>query len=539
VLRTACRQARAWQAEGFTDLAVAVNLSGRQLQDPDLYDTVAAALADSGLEPRLLELELTESFLVLDPEEAVRTLGRLKQLGVKISVDDFGTGYSSLAYLKRFPLDTLKVDRAFVRDIMADPNDASITRAIINLAHNLKLTVVAEGVETEAQLGLLIANNCDLVQGYYFSRPVPEEAFIAMLREGKSLASQLIASQGARRTLLLVDDEEFILSSLKRILRRSNCRVLTADSALKGLQLLAENRVDVVISDQRMPGMAGVEFLRRVKDIHPDSVRMMLSGYTDLKSVTDAINEGAIYKFLTKPWDDDHLLANIEEAFRRKEMISENQRLGQELALTNARLGQVNDELRGLLDDNGRQARRDETVLGVMQEGRAAARPLHRRMPPRRVRRLVPGGRHQRLRMRGGRPRLPRQPARHGRPVGLARRAAGIRSRRRSRGGGGMNLIPIEHAKADMVLADDLCRTDCQPLLASGTRLTDTLLDTLRERGITSLSVRAEESVYVMDKEARRQQVLERLSYLFRGNAGNITGQALFRAVYEYRMGAL
>jgi hypothetical protein len=102
-----------------------------------------------------------------------------------------------------------------------------------------------------------------------------------------------------------------------------------------------------------------------------------------------------------------------------------------------------------------------------------------------------------------------------------------------------MNLIPIEHAKADMVLADDLCRTDCQPLLASGTRLTDTLLDTLRERGITSLSVRAEESVYVMDKEARRQQVLERLSYLFRGNAGNITGQALFRAVYEYRMGAL
>jgi EAL domain-containing protein (putative c-di-GMP-specific phosphodiesterase class I)/DNA-binding response OmpR family regulator len=368
VLRTACRQARAWQAEGFTDLAVAVNLSGRQLQDPDLYDTVAAALADSGLEPRLLELELTESFLVLDPEEAVRTLGRLKQLGVKISVDDFGTGYSSLAYLKRFPLDTLKVDRAFVRDIMADPNDASITRAIINLAHNLKLTVVAEGVETEAQLGLLIANNCDLVQGYYFSRPVPEEAFIAMLREGKSLASQLIASQGARRTLLLVDDEEFILSSLKRILRRSNCRVLTADSALKGLQLLAENRVDVVISDQRMPGMAGVEFLRRVKDIHPDSVRMMLSGYTDLKSVTDAINEGAIYKFLTKPWDDDHLLANIEEAFRRKEMISENQRLGQELALTNARLGQVNDELRGLLDDNGRQARRDETVLGVMQE---------------------------------------------------------------------------------------------------------------------------------------------------------------------------
>ncbi|MDB5804326.1 MAG: diguanylate cyclase protein [Betaproteobacteria bacterium] len=368
VLRSACRQTRGWQAAGLGGLPVAVNLSGRQLQSDNIFETVAAALGESGLEPKFLELELTESFLVHDPEQAVATLTRLKQLGVKISVDDFGTGYSSLSYIKRFPLDALKVDRAFVRDITADPSDASITRAIINLAHNLKLTVVAEGVETEAQLGLLIANDCDMIQGYYFSRPVAAPAFEAMLREGKSLASDFISSQRAERTLLLVDDEEYILSALKRILRRSNYRVLTADSALQGLRLLAENRVDVVVSDQRMPGMTGVEFLRRVKEIHPDSVRMMLSGYTDLKSVTDAINEGAIYKFLTKPWDDEHLLANIEEAFRRKEIVSENRRLMRDLAQTNARLGQVNDELRGLLDDGALQVKRDEATLRVVQE---------------------------------------------------------------------------------------------------------------------------------------------------------------------------
>lgn len=368
VLRAACRQTQIWHAAGLGTPTIAVNLSGRQLQADDLYSTVADALRESGLPPKFLELELTESFLVNDPEHAVLALTRLKQLGLKISVDDFGTGYSSLSYLKRFPLDVLKVDRAFVRNITTDPSDASITRAIINLAHNLKLTVVAEGVETEAQLGLLIANNCDMVQGYYFSKPVPADLFETMLREGKSLVSNFISGQRASRTLLLVDDEEYILSALKRILRRSNYHVLTAENAREGLRLLAENHVDVVISDQRMPGMTGVEFLRLVKDLHPDSVRMMLSGYTDLQSVTDAINEGAIYKFLTKPWDDEHLLANIEEAFRRREIVSENQRLGQKLADTNARLGQVNDELRGLLDDNAQQVKRDEAVLGMMHE---------------------------------------------------------------------------------------------------------------------------------------------------------------------------
>jgi len=368
VLRAACLQTAGWHKAGLGTPSIAVNVSGRQLQSDQLFEVVRGALDDSGLAARYLELELTESFLVEDPEHAVAVLSRLKTLGLKVSVDDFGTGYSSLAYLKRFPLDSLKVDRAFVRDIIADPHDVSITRAIINLAHNLKLSVVAEGVETEGQLGLLTANGCDMIQGYYFSPPIPAEQFEAMLRGGKSLPAQLIADRQAGRTLLLVDDEEYILNALKRLLRRSNYRVLTAPSAAEGLRLLGENRVDVVISDQRMPVMTGVEFLSRVKEIHPDSVRMVLSGYTDLESVTDAINRGAIYKFLTKPWDDEHLLANIEEAFRRKEIADENRRLNQELASTNARLGTVNDELQALLRENGQQAERDQITLRVMQE---------------------------------------------------------------------------------------------------------------------------------------------------------------------------
>ena len=368
VLRTACKQARAWHEAGLGQPMVAVNLSGRQLQMKNLFTVVKGVLDESGLEPGYLELELTESHLMHDPEGAIAMLSRLKAIGVRISVDDFGTGYSSLAYLKRLPLDSLKVDRSFIQDITEDPNDASITRAVIAMAHSLKLDVVAEGVETEAQLGLLIANNCDAVQGYYFSRPVDADALAALLREDRRLVSTLLVDDTKVRTLLLVDDEENILNSLKRLLRRSGYRVLTATSAELGLRLLGENRIDVVISDQRMPGMPGVEFLRRVKDIHPDTVRMMLSGYTDLQSVTDAINEGAIYKFLTKPWDDEQLCANIEEAFRRKEMAVDNKRLGEALHAANIELARVNDELRQHLHDQSQQVIRDEVALGTAQE---------------------------------------------------------------------------------------------------------------------------------------------------------------------------
>ncbi|RFC34038.1 MAG: PAS domain S-box-containing protein/diguanylate cyclase (GGDEF) domain-containing protein [Candidatus Nitrotoga sp. SPKER] len=368
VLTTACAQLRCWHDEGLGTLSMAVNVSERQIHVADLCETVRQALAASGLAPIYLELELTESQLMKDVDGVIGVLERIKEIGVKITVDDFGTGYSSLAYLKRFPIDSLKVDKAFVQDIIADPNDVSITRAIITLAHNLKLKVVAEGVETEGQLGLLIANHCDEIQGYYFSRPLPVEEATVLLREGRSLDSQMMAGLKPSRTMLLVDDEANILSALKRLLRRDGYDILTAMSAEQGLEILASHRVDVIISDQLMPGMSGVEFLRRVKTLHPDTVRLVLSGYTDLQAVTDAINEGSIYKFLSKPWDDGILRANIEEAFRHKEMADENRRLHTGLALANSQMTVVNEQLQKMLVNKDLQTMRDESLLDIVQE---------------------------------------------------------------------------------------------------------------------------------------------------------------------------
>lgn len=183
VLRTACVQTQAWQALGFGKLRVAVNLSGIQFAQPDIVQTVAAALKQSGLDPACLEIELTESIVMHDVERTITTLHQLKALGVQLSVDDFGTGYSSLAYLKRFPIDVLKIDQSFVRDIPTNADDAMIVVSIISLAHNLRLQVIAEGVETAEQLAYLRRHDCDEIQGYYFSKPVAASLIEQTLRE--------------------------------------------------------------------------------------------------------------------------------------------------------------------------------------------------------------------------------------------------------------------------------------------------------------------------------------------------------------------
>lgn len=170
------------------------------------------------------------------------------------------------------------------------------------------------------------------------------------------------------RTLLLVDDEENITSALLRLLRRDGYRILRANSGEAGLELLAQNEVGVIISDQRMPGMTGVEFLGKVRELYPDTVRVVLSGYTELSSVTDAINRGAVYKFLTKPWEDDLLRANVEEAFQRYELKMENVRLARELRLANEALLRINHELEQRVVEKTGEVMRNLNVLQVSQE---------------------------------------------------------------------------------------------------------------------------------------------------------------------------
>lgn len=183
VLRAACAQTRAWQAMGFPPLRIAVNLSARQFQQQNVVGMVGQVLRETGLDPHCLELELTESMIMQNVEESIATLCALKALGVHLSIDDFGTGYSSLNYLTRFPIDTLKIDQSFVRDLPTDPEAAVIATTIITLAHSLSLKVIAEGVESEAQLDFLRDHGGHEAQGYLYSRPLPAEEIEGHLRQ--------------------------------------------------------------------------------------------------------------------------------------------------------------------------------------------------------------------------------------------------------------------------------------------------------------------------------------------------------------------
>ena len=177
VLRAACVQNRAWQVEGLPPLRVAVNLSARQFAQDDLHATIVSVLEETGLPPELLELEITESVTMDNPEHAASLLQKLKALGIKLAIDDFGTGYSSLSYLKRFPIDNVKIDRSFIKDIPNDEDDVAITQAVIAMAHSLRLKVIAEGVEAEHHADFLREHGCDEAQGYLFGAPMPADEF--------------------------------------------------------------------------------------------------------------------------------------------------------------------------------------------------------------------------------------------------------------------------------------------------------------------------------------------------------------------------
>ncbi|WP_075214142.1 EAL domain-containing response regulator [Mongoliimonas terrestris] len=198
VMREACRQAAEWRRMGLPPLRMSINVSPVQFQGRSLPLQIASLIGETGIDPRLLDLELTETTVMDDLEAVAEQLSEIRQLGVTISIDDFGTGFSSLAYVKRFPADRLKIDQSFVRDLIDDPSDAAIVRAIVNLGHSLGMTVVAEGVETEAQAERLREERCDELQGYHFGRPVPPDAFTALFGRA-STAREGAGGTGAAR----------------------------------------------------------------------------------------------------------------------------------------------------------------------------------------------------------------------------------------------------------------------------------------------------------------------------------------------------
>jgi len=315
VLRTACLRLKAWQDEGLDIIRMAVNLSSRQFNQPDLAEVVIAILEETGIAPHCLELELTERILMENAERAIGVLNRLKAVGVQFSIDDFGTGYSSLSYLKRFPIDRIKIDQSFVNNVTSVPEDAAVTQAVISLSHSMNIKAVAEGVETIEQHEFLRSRQCDELQGFYFSHPLPEEEIGALLRNGIDLQGLRREVIKQDRVLLLVDDEKPILNALERALRPEGFHILSSTDPFEALDMLATHPVDVIVTDQRMPGMSGIELLRRVRQLHPDVVRIMLTAHADTQVTAAAINEGAVFKFIFKPWSDEDLREVLREAF--------------------------------------------------------------------------------------------------------------------------------------------------------------------------------------------------------------------------------
>lgn len=318
VAETACVQVAEWHRRGHRELGMAINLSPHEIRRGNVAEHLRGALARADLDPRFLEVELTETLVMDGAESFIRSLNELKAIGITIAIDDFGTGYSSLSYLKRFPIDKIKIDQVFIREIVTEVDDAAIVQAVIAMSHHLKLRVIAEGVESDDQAAFLRRCQCDFGQGFLFSEALPA-AELSGLLDGRGSGSLLSDRRSTSRALLLVDDEPNNLRALKRALGRDGYEIHTATSARQALEILAQTPISVIMSDQRMPGMSGTELLSRAKTLYPDTVRIVLSGYTDLTTVTAAINEGAIYKFLTKPWEHDVLREDIRLAFHHHE----------------------------------------------------------------------------------------------------------------------------------------------------------------------------------------------------------------------------
>jgi diguanylate cyclase (GGDEF)-like protein/PAS domain S-box-containing protein len=327
VIEQACMQIRNWLDEGLANVRVAINISARQFRNGNLDQQVAQALKKYKIDAQHLELELTESMLMHEHEQIVATMQKLKQIGVKISLDDFGTGYSSFSYLSSFPIDTLKIDQSFVRNVVIERDATEIVSAIIGLAHRMGLRVVAEGVETEAQLDYLRENGCDEIQGYHFSTPLAPHDFADLLRSGKALPSAEAVCPV--RTLLIVVSEPDTLKEIELALHGEEYRILTADNTRSGLELLALNQVQVILVKQHlpgpaMPGMDGPDFLRSAAEIHPHAMRMLLSdSQDDLAALSHAVNTGIAYKLLTRPIAEEHLRKHILEAFAYYEAASQ------------------------------------------------------------------------------------------------------------------------------------------------------------------------------------------------------------------------
>ena len=319
VIRTACAQHKQWQQQALLQVPIAINISPSQFLNPGFAQSIASTLRDMDVAACHLEFDFKESLLMQDPAAAMRILQELKVLGIGLSIDDFGTGFSNLGYLKRFPVDRIKLDPSFISEIQSHPDDLAIADAVIAMAHSLRLKVAAEGMESGSQLALLAAHGCDEMQGDYFSPALPADLCLAVLLEKRVLEIEKISRSRHLPAMLLVSRNENSRRALSAASQFARYRLLEASDAREAFDLLAAEEVGIVLCDQGMSGIGGVEFLSRVKQMYPNTVRILLGGEFDATVSADAINRGGIYKFLHQPWSERAMADMLADAFARYE----------------------------------------------------------------------------------------------------------------------------------------------------------------------------------------------------------------------------
>ncbi|MFC7418420.1 EAL domain-containing protein [Iodobacter arcticus] len=309
VMVAACQQILRWHQEGLGWVRVAVNVSPLDLVNDDIVIRVASTLASHGIPPECLELEITESLSISDPEMALDIIGRIKALGVALAIDDFGVGYSNLGYLKRFPAERLKIDQSFVRGLSQSPHDKAIVATIIQLARSLSMQALAEGVETEEEARILFELGAHLIQGYWISKAVPSKELVVMLRQMCVLDTKKLQAIVSPLRVLVIDDNPIILDVIQAILTTLPLDVHYLDCAEAALECLAEYQFSAIICDYQLPGEDGISFLAKAKTLQPTAVRILITASTDLAVLREAINIARVEHFLQKPFDPAQLIA--------------------------------------------------------------------------------------------------------------------------------------------------------------------------------------------------------------------------------------
>lgn len=314
VLRTGCSQMKQWIDMGLTVERISVNISVAQFTKPEFTQLVADILEQTGLTPKYLELEITESLLAKNVDLAISTLSALKKIGVQLAIDDFGTGYSSLSYLKKFPLDRLKIDRSFVNEINSNADDAAIATAITSMAKSMGLSVIAEGVETEAQLNTLLNCGCREIQGYYFSHPLPKEETAVFLRNEHNYGIRQAEIGTVKSSVLFLDNDATVLSDIQAMVETSSFEVYTATDTKTAFDILATSTIDIIVVDRELSDRKGTEMVNQVVSRYPEIVPIMLSDQHDIQSLISVVNSCSLFQYLEKPADTESLMTALNDA---------------------------------------------------------------------------------------------------------------------------------------------------------------------------------------------------------------------------------